>query len=279
MIQDGRVFAERGYPNLFTMLIKEYKLSETSANQRIKALELLAVVPKAEESLVSGELNLTTLALAQRQIKQEEKITGEKVNVSKKIEIIDRIKNKTQNETEIELMRLLPNTVSSPKIHKRRVSEDTIRVSLNIPDRVMEKMKRLQDLWAHSNPSMDYIEIIEKSIDETLKRMDPLLKKIHRSVARDVARARDKKRLNYYSVQTRQELWKKADSSCEFVDEQTDRRCSSRFALEIDHSTPLAMGGTNDISNLRLLCQVHNGLMARRWFGDEKIDREIHKKI
>ncbi len=55
VIRERRLFADRGYGNLFEMLIKEFKLSETSANQRLKALDLLIAVPDVEESLINGD--------------------------------------------------------------------------------------------------------------------------------------------------------------------------------------------------------------------------------
>lgn len=42
------------------------------------------------------------------------------------------------------------------------------------------------------------------------------------------------------------------------VDGVTGKRCSSRHALEINHMQPLALGGGDGISNLRLLCDAHN---------------------
>jgi hypothetical protein len=35
---------------------------------------------------------------------------------------------------------------------------------------------------------------------------------------------------------------------------------------------PLALGGTNDLSNMQLLCATHNQLRARAVFGDKKMD-------
>jgi hypothetical protein len=35
---------------------------------------------------------------------------------------------------------------------------------------------------------------------------------------------------------------------------------------------PLALGGTNDLSNMQLLCATHNQLRARAVFGNKKID-------
>src|SRR5262249_13401476 len=84
-------------------------------------------------------------------------------------------------------------------------------------------------------------------------------------------------RKTYYGVDLDHALWTRAESRCEFVDKETGRRCACRFGLERDHIVPLAMGGSNELSNLRLLCRTHNDLEARRHFGNAKIDREIQE--
>ena len=66
-----RLYAERGFPNLFSMLVQHFHQSESAANQRLKALDLMMDVPFVEERLVSGDLSLSTVAMAQRQIKRE----------------------------------------------------------------------------------------------------------------------------------------------------------------------------------------------------------------
>ena len=94
-IRSRRLYAERGFPNLFSMLVHHFHQSETAANQRLKALDLMLDVSVVEERLISGDLNLSTVAMAQRQIKREEKLTGKKVPMQKKMEIVEAITNKT----------------------------------------------------------------------------------------------------------------------------------------------------------------------------------------
>jgi 5-methylcytosine-specific restriction endonuclease McrA len=45
------------------------------------------------------------------------------------------------------------------------------------------------------------------------------------------------------------------------------QRCSSCAFLEFDHLKPVGIGGTDDVSNLRLRCQAHNQLEAERVYG------------
>jgi 5-methylcytosine-specific restriction endonuclease McrA len=286
-INRRKLYADRGYPNLFKMLISEFKLSESSANRRIKAMLLLSDVPEFEKCISSGELNLSTLSMAQKHIRIQEKLTGQKLEVRRKAEIVEQIKNKTQAEAEVKLMQLLPEAATCPKTIEKRISESEVRLSINMPDRLKNKLKRLQELWAHQNPKMDYIELIEKSVDRVLEREDPMLRKSRSkklniepqkpsataAVAPDVGTIAPLKR-QYLPIRIRALIHKNADSRCEYVDELTQHRCASRFLLETDHIIPVAKGGSNEVSNLRILCKTHNLLMARRHFGNVKRESE-----
>jgi 5-methylcytosine-specific restriction endonuclease McrA len=57
----------------------------------------------------------------------------------------------------------------------------------------------------------------------------------------------------------------------------THSGCSSKHKLQYDHIKPLARGGETSVINLRLLCQTHNMLAARREYGEEKISGYLHK--
>ena len=62
-------------------------------------------------------------------------------------------------------------------------------------------------------------------------------------------------------------IWQKAKACCEYTDIKRGIRCQSRFALEPDHIIPLALGGTDDVNNLQLLCRAHNSRRAIQTFG------------
>jgi len=289
-IEDRKLYADMGFPDLFVMLIKYFRQSETAANQRRYALRLMNDVPKIKEHLIEGDVNLSTLALAQRQIQREEKITGVKVDASKKSEIVERITSKTIAQAEKELMILLPESSKTLETKERRISKDETRLSITIPDRVKEKMETLKNRWAAVNVNMDQLELIERALDIALAQTNPGPKKKHRATESVVDQnggglkaktpeppTKPEQRKTYYSVTIDKILWEKAHSQCEYIDTTSGRRCQSKFGLERDHIIPLAKGGSNDVKNLRLLCRTHNQLMARRHFGTEKIAREIRK--
>ena len=70
-------------------------------------------------------------------------------------------------------------------------------------------------------------------------------------------------------VQLKRQVWSQADGKCEY--EYQGHRCESRYQLEIDHVNPLALGGSNDLANCRILCRRHNGLAAIQALGAAKM--------
>jgi len=62
------------------------------------------------------------------------------------------------------------------------------------------------------------------------------------------------------------EVLKRDNYSCSYVDPLTKRRCSSQHGIEIDHKTPFSWQGMHTVSNLQVLCFQHN-----KWKGTKKI--------
>jgi len=55
-------------------------------------------------------------------------------------------------------------------------------------------------------------------------------------------------------------------------------RCDCRAWLEYDHIIPRAMGGRDDVDNVRLLCRAHNRLAAEQAYGQATIDRIVERQ-
>ncbi len=90
------------------------------------------------------------------------------------------------------------------------------------------------------------------SYSDVLSRLSALRKQLPRKRA-------------YLSVHLRRKLFSLAGGRCEY--RFNEHRCTSTYALEIDHEVPLALNGTNNISNLRVLCRSHNLQQAEKKIG------------
>jgi hypothetical protein len=71
---------------------------------------------------------------------------------------------------------------------------------------------------------------------------------------------------------TRNFVRRRAGDACEYQGPD-GHRCGSRFQTQTDHVIPLALGGTNDVTNLRLLCRTLDLLMAEKTLGRTKMSQ------
>ncbi len=71
------------------------------------------------------------------------------------------------------------------------------------------------------------------------------------------------------SESVRRMLFKVANGRCQ--------NCQSTYALEIDHHQPQALGGSSEVSNLRVLCRSCNHRSAIRAFGQTHMDSYLNK--
>jgi hypothetical protein len=63
------------------------------------------------------------------------------------------------------------------------------------------------------------------------------------------------------------EVRKRSQGVCAYIDLKTGKICGSTHWLQIDHIIPFAKGGPTVLENLRLLCANHNQLEAINQFG------------
>jgi hypothetical protein len=86
------------------------------------------------------------------------------------------------------------------------------------------------------------------------------------------SRSRSGARRTSIAPSTRNFVRRRAGDACEYQGPE-GQRCGSRFQTQMDHVIPLALGGTNDVTNLRLLCRTHNLLMAEKTIGLNKMSQ------
>ena len=67
----------------------------------------------------------------------------------------------------------------------------------------------------------------------------------------------------------RKTIWQRAKGRCEYPG------CQSNYQLQVDHIKPKSMGGSNELSNLRLLCRAHNIQQAFQKCGFEVMRRYV----
>lgn len=274
-IEARRLFSSMGYKSLFDYATKRWGYSEDQAARRIAAMRLLKDLPQIEEKITDGTLNLTVLGKAQTLFRQEKK--NNPFSSEQKLEILEKLENKSTREAEKIVLQLSsqPGKFQPEKV--RQVSDNLVELKLITSEKTFEKIEKLKGLLAHSSPNISTADLIDKLCDLGLQKWDlGALKREVKTKDKAFANAAvlpaapkkrrattQKSKRTYISIQAKREIWRKAQSQCEI--------CKSNYALEIDHIKPLAQGGTNKPTNLRLLCKSCNQRQAIEKLGGEQM--------
>ena len=158
---------------------------------------------------------------------------------------------------------------------KRDVAEpltaDLRRLHMTVSRRFLEKLAAARDALSHSVPDAKTKAVLEAALDLLLAAQDKkrgLVKKPRTAPASSSPSAE----LRYVSAAVRRAVFIGDGGCCQWA-MASGGVCGSRYRLELDHIVPVALGGESTVSNLRVLCALHNGLAARHVFGAELMDR------
>jgi hypothetical protein len=142
-------------------------------------------------------------------------------------------------------------------------------VRLSLTEEEHADLRQAQDLLGHAVPSGDPAVIYARAIKHYLTHLEKqrLGAKPASATASPRAGARGiPKALCRF-------VWERDGGSCAFVGSD-GHRCGSTTRLELDHITPLALGGKTEADNLRLLCRAHNQYEAERLLGKDHVQRK-----
>jgi hypothetical protein len=269
-IKTTRAYAELGYSSLYAYLTEGLKYSEGAAQRRISAAALLHEIPEVQSKIQEGKINLTQLAKLAVAVKQEQKLTGQKVQTETKKAIIDQLENRNGIETEKLLSQEL-NYDSKP-VQKLAVKDDDFYLTLKLSSTQLEKLKKAQMILSHSVHDGDFASTIEALCDQAIQKAEaPARKapKVLTEVAKPTAATAVKTKLDngrvFIPTATRKYVFHRGQYCCDYISSINGHKCGSRFQVQLDHIIPVAKGGGNNPENLRLLCRTHNLSEARRW--------------
>ncbi len=217
-------------------------------------MRLLRELPEIEDRVESGSLSLSVLANAQSFFRKEE-ISS----LAEKREILEVINGLSTRDAQRELM----DRAEVPEKHLpervRPISKTHSEVRLVVDDTLLEQLKQLQDLLAHSHPGANLKDVIEYAVQMAISKKTPK-KPQSNQVADPAQNLTEVKRL----------VWHRDGGKCGYV-APTGQKCGSRHGLEYDHILAKALGGLDLVDNLRLRCRARNRREAIRTFGAQKI--------
>jgi 5-methylcytosine-specific restriction endonuclease McrA len=161
--------------------------------------------------------------------------------------------------------------------------EQKLLIQFLASEAFMKKYDEARALLSQRLSDTSFENVFEALINEFLQRHAPKERKKRREVRRprfetvrpraaSRARGSEPNANRYVPVATRDKVFVRDRGHCTYVG-QNGRRCGSTQALQIDHIKPFARGGTNAVSNLRLVCAKHNRLSAEKEYGTDFMKR------
>lgn len=290
-IEVRRLFVDLGFSSMHKYCIQQLKFSEGEAQRRLASARLLTELPEIETQIESGDLNVTNLAKIQSFLRVEKSV-DHSLSKEQKLELIEQMENKSTRQVEQELVqRSHQPALMAEKFHCSLPDSQWVKFEALLGVEQQELLAEFKSLFAHeladfANGSI-LVFLLKKAVQNKKKKLGTGKSKILElskieptnaaplPSAPEVANASSIKKAKlsktpqrkYIRSALKKQIWQRAHSCCEYQDPRTHLRCGSKFALELDHIQPVALGGRDEFHNLQLLCRNHNSRRAIRTFG------------
>lgn len=288
-----KLHLELGYSSLFSFVVGDLKYPEATAYRLVNAMQLMLVLPEVEEKIKQGSLSVSTASQVQSYIKAQSRENAVQFAIKEKKEILQAVEGQSSRMTEKILASFHPaHPLKSAEEKVCPVANDQTIIQFVASDDLMKKLSRIKDLTAHQNWNPSYAELFQKLAEFYLEKNDPLLKaeRQKQREKKDESSCREEqlkntdavnelptlevkinKQTRYIEAKVRREVLINDQFQCTFVSKITGKRCGETKGLQLDHSLPFALGGSNQSTNLKTLCASHN-----RWAGEKIFGKRGH---
>ncbi len=243
-IESRKLYLKYNYPSIFEMAVKHFGYSTGGAHRRISSMRLLREMPAVADKIENGGLTLATASQLQSFFRNNERYSK-----TQRAELVEQCLNKSSRHVEKTLASLNPE--SGKRDDVRYTDHDRLRLSLNISERLFQKLERLQYKYGCRTKE----ELIEKLADAV------------EAPAKPVALPTLEVRNRHIPQVTKRIVLKKSPSKCAYKNPETGLECNEKTKLEFDHIHPFSKNGPHLVENLRLLCSHHNKLV---WQTEQK---------
>ena len=279
-INRRKLFLKYGFQSLYEYAKLELGCSESAAYRRIHSMRLLDEVPEVEEKIQSGAINLSTATRLQRffshqaqkqpSLSLSEKPRTRFLSKESKLKLIEEMENKSGQQVDKVLWEINPETKAYQEHKVKPLCGGRTKIELILTKEEQKVLEKAQSLLSHSVPSFSAKDLVlylcKKEIKRKLgstqgrKPSQPKLKKQGTDTPRTNKPSSAKVRwtTRYIPKKTRRLVWCRDQGCCSYVDPKHQRKCGSRYQVQIDHIRPFSIDGGHEPSNLRLLCGVHN---------------------
>jgi hypothetical protein len=306
---ERRLWADLGYPSLFDFLHRELGLSKSAAFYRKTAVALIRQFPEVSDALRDGKLCLMTVAEVARVLTADNRaeVLPRFFGLSKreaKVLVATLLPAEAPPLRDVvtplrAVTSLAPTLATSPlpeivlpvepaeasrpaapaglapgavpkaaPMTLEPLTAELNRMHVTVSRRFLEKLEAARDALSHSHPGTGNEDILEAGLDLLLARQA----KRNGLVAKPLATPRPSLDPDRVPAYVRRSVWKRDGGRCQWR-MANGQICGSTHRLQLDHVIPRAAGGPSTVENCRILCDFHNDLAARRFFGDALMDR------
>ena len=196
-------------------------------------------------------------------------------SLERKREVLKKLEGRSVRETEKILAVEFPEVAKPDQM--RTLNESQTEIRFVADQELLSLLERVRTLAAHREVN-SYNSLFKFLAQEALKKLEP--KEATKNPVQNnppqlpaLEAAPRKSRSRYISTQVRRAVWSRDEGKCAYVSPLTGRRCGSQHAVQFEHVSPWAKGGTNTTKNLQLLCRAHNQESAIQAFGEAKLKR------
>ncbi len=160
-----------------------------------------------------------------------------------------------------------PQAYSEPK-------EQRQKVSFSVSNLVAEKLEYAKGLLSSKYPEGVGLEAVLDEVLECLLDSRCPKRRNARRVLRQAKKTQSSSPTKGIPIAVRDAVYARDGHRCSFRG-VGNKRCTSTWDLEIDHTTPRTHGGRNEIENLRVLCRAHNLHEACRVLGKDVVEKHL----
>jgi hypothetical protein len=306
-IECRRLFVDLGFSSMHVYCIKHLKYSESQTQRRLSSARLMTELPEIEKDIQAGSLNLTNLAkfqsfaraerIASHPLNKEEKLEMLSQIQNKPTRQVERELIQKSHQPE-----LLAEKYHNISVVMNEVGQTNqfSKFEALLSEANQELLQEFKNLYAHELKDQANVSVLmfllTKAVQHKKKQKVLIIKpknnatppsapKVNTEVKPKLESKLESESVltpkskptpelkpklsplrKVVSAPTRRFIWHRAGDCCEQVVAE-GKKCRSKYALEIDHIIGVALGGTNDIENLQLLCRAHNSRRAIKAFG------------
>ena len=292
-----KLHLDLGYQSLWEYCTKELKYSSSAAGRRIAAARCIRRFPEVLAMLETAELNLCAVAMIEPILNEENAPT-----------ILERVRGASRRQVEKVVNEFRPPVALRDWVRPVRVAmgepadmdhvlfdrevnegippqwrhrptriSDKLYVQFLADEELVAKFEEAKALMCGRFSGMSFADVLDVLVTEFLNRRSPKARHERREAKKNATSESvksDKKvhtptggSARHIPAAVRDEVYVRDGGQCTFK-ATSGKRCESRKGLEIDHIVPVSAGGTNEISNLRLLCPAHNLREGERTLGE-----------